>query len=273
MNNNKTIKILLSGEGGQGIQTIARALLATAVEQGFKASYLPSFGVEQRGAPSIAFVIISGEDIKYPRFRHADIVMVLADRAINKTKSFITPNTDVLFDSSVIESSSLPKMSVHKFGTPATQLSHDKFNPKSYNVLMYGVLAKILRLEKEISWKALKNQLNDKFKTKKIEEENRDAYEYGYNAVLEKKKFSKSSFKTKSTINHYYNKDKKATIDPSRCKGCGLCIEKCPVGALSWGNDLGVVATPVPVVDLNKCIGCGMCHQICPDGAIFIEKK
>ncbi len=271
--NNKTVKLILSGEGGQGIQTIAKALVATAVEQGLKASYLPSFGVEQRGTPSIAYVIISDKEINYPRFEHADIVMTLANRAVPKINRFITPNTDVLFDSSVIRPKTLSRMVVHKLGIPATQLSHEKFHPRSYNVLMYGVLTNMLKLDTDKCWKALRNQLKDKFKTKKIENDNKDAYEYGVAAVLEKKRFSTPTFETKSTINYYKSKEKKGTVNPSRCKGCGLCIEKCPTKALSYGTDLGVFATPVPVVDLNKCIACGLCHQICPDGAILIEKN
>ncbi len=270
---NKKVKLILSGEGGQGIQTIAKALVAMAVGQGLKVSYLPSFGVEQRGTPSIAYVIISGSDINYPRFEEADIVMALANRAVPKVNHFITPNTDVLFDSSVIKPNTFTRMAVHKLGIPATALSHEKFNPRSYNVLMYGVLVNMLKLDSSQSWKAIKNQLKDKFKTKKIEDDNKNAYEFGYEAVLEKKRFSSPTFETKSTINYYKSKDKKGTINPSLCKGCGLCIEKCPTGALSFGTDLGVFGTPVPVVDLNKCIGCGLCHQICPDGAIFIEKN
>jgi len=269
---NKTVKLILSGEGGQGIQTIAKALVATAVEGGLKVSYLPSFGVEQRGTPSIAYVIISGANINYPRFEEADIVMTLANRAVPRVNKFITPNTDVLFDSSVIKSNTLSRMAVHKLGIPATALSHEKFNPRSYNVLMYGILINMLKLDSGKSWTAIKNQLKDKFKTKKIEDDNHDAYEFGLEAVLEKKRFSSPTFATKSIINYYKSKDKKGVINPARCKGCGLCIEKCPVKALSYGTDLGVFASPVPIVDLNKCIACGLCHQICPDGAILIEK-
>lgn len=275
MNNwkDKTIKLILSGEGGQGIQTIAKSLVAAAVDQGLNASYLPSFGVEQRGTPSIAHVIISDKAINYPRFESANMVMALAERAVLKVNKFITPNTDVLFDSSTISSDCFTRISVHKMAIPATKLSKEKFNPRSYNVLMYGVMVNMLKLDCNKSWKSLRNQLKDKFKTRKIEDDNKDAYEFGYDAVLEKKRFSNAEFKTKEKINYYKNKDKKGVIDPSKCKGCGLCIEKCPTKALSFGEDLGVFASPVPIVDLNKCIACGMCHQICPDGAIIIEKN
>ena len=34
------------------------------------------------------------------------------------------------------------------------------------------------------------------------------------------------------------------TLFPGLCKGCGLCIEKCPKKSLSWSDTLGVYGTP-----------------------------
>ncbi len=57
------------------------------------------------------------------------------------------------------------------------------------------------------------------------------------------------------------------------CKGCGLCLEKCPVKALSWDpQNLGVYSTPSVKVDIKKCTACGLCELICPDSAIRVEK-
>jgi UDP-glucose 4-epimerase len=47
------------------------------------------------------------------------------------------------------------------------------------------------------------------------------------------------------------------------CEACGLCIQKCPVGAIS-SNHRGV--------EINgACKGCGICVQECPYGAIKLE--
>lgn len=62
------------------------------------------------------------------------------------------------------------------------------------------------------------------------------------------------------------------TTFPGLCKGCGLCIEKCPKKALAWSDVLGVYGTPS--VEVNElCIACGICASFCPDCAILVQNK
>lgn len=62
------------------------------------------------------------------------------------------------------------------------------------------------------------------------------------------------------------------SVFPGLCKGCGLCIEKCPKKCMSWSDVLGVYGTPA--VEINdECIACGICQITCPDCAITVEKK
>jgi len=57
-----------------------------------------------------------------------------------------------------------------------------------------------------------------------------------------------------------------AVIDPDACTGCGICIDRCQVGAIS--DDGGV-----SVVDRARCIGCGLCVTGCPDDAAHLHLK
>jgi 2-oxoglutarate ferredoxin oxidoreductase subunit delta len=63
------------------------------------------------------------------------------------------------------------------------------------------------------------------------------------------------------------------TIFPDLCKGCGLCIEKCPVKCIRWSEGLGVYGTPRVQAGMDKCIACGICQLVCPDCAIKVERK
>jgi len=54
------------------------------------------------------------------------------------------------------------------------------------------------------------------------------------------------------------------TIDASMCKGCTMCMKKCPVGAVSG-------ETKLPhVIDNEKCIGCGKCESVCKFSAVTV---
>ena len=54
----------------------------------------------------------------------------------------------------------------------------------------------------------------------------------------------------------------KITIDPEKCKGCGLCQKHCPVNAIDGaGRDKRII-------NQEKCIKCGTCIASCPFHAI-----
>ena len=62
------------------------------------------------------------------------------------------------------------------------------------------------------------------------------------------------------------------TVFPGLCKGCGLCIEKCPTATLDWCDTLGIYGTPIPnVKDSILCTSCKKCQLSCPDCAISVE--
>ncbi len=52
--------------------------------------------------------------------------------------------------------------------------------------------------------------------------------------------------------------------DPESCISCGVCIDHCPVSALSMNDD-------IPVVDPEKCITCFCCQEMCPEQAITLK--
>jgi len=265
--------LIISGEGGQGIQALVKIFCKAAFESGLNISSLPSFGVEQRGTPSVAFISIDNKPIRCPQFETADYVVILQNRAIRKAEEYISPNSKVIFDSSTISEKDLPKTCVHLFGIPATQYANEKFLPKAMNLIILGYLSSIFRIEQGFLIKALDDILGKKFKDKETRNLNVEAFKFGRELVAERSGFSEAIYKSKSRSIIFSGHGKSGEISPKRCKGCAICIAKCPVAALSLSEELGIFATPIPKVDLEKCIACGNCRNFCPDGAINIYKQ
>lgn len=66
----------------------------------------------------------------------------------------------------------------------------------------------------------------------------------------------------------------KVSFNQDRCKGCGLCIEACPLNIVmidqSVINKKGY--SPATVLQMDKCIGCTNCATMCPDEVITVER-
>lgn len=54
---------------------------------------------------------------------------------------------------------------------------------------------------------------------------------------------------------------------PYGCLGLGTCVQACPFGAITMGDD------GLPRVDEEKCLGCGLCRDACPRGIIDLIPK
>lgn len=52
--------------------------------------------------------------------------------------------------------------------------------------------------------------------------------------------------------------------DAALCTGCSLCVQQCPVSALTINGS-------VPEVDSSKCITCFCCQEMCPQKAITLQ--
>ena len=96
-------KILLAGEGGQGIQVMGQILNRAAFSSGFESVYIPNYGVEQRGGVSLAYVQISTSAIPYPKFKIADFLVVMCLRAIPRVQDYSCKKTTVINGTAFIQ--------------------------------------------------------------------------------------------------------------------------------------------------------------------------
>ncbi len=55
----------------------------------------------------------------------------------------------------------------------------------------------------------------------------------------------------------------RVAVQEERCRGCGICEEVCPQGAIR--------VREVAVIDQSRCVGCGICVEECPHGALYLR--
>ena len=54
-----------------------------------------------------------------------------------------------------------------------------------------------------------------------------------------------------------------AQVNMDECTGCGVCVDTCPVEAITMNDDKALI-------DPEKCTECGLCVDACPSEAIAI---
>jgi len=71
--------------------------------------------------------------------------------------------------------------------------------------------------------------------------------------------------------------NKKMVVDEERCKGCGLCVNVCPVEIIENAEDRinqnGYHPAEIKPENQDKCTSCTQCYQICPDVCITVYKE
>lgn len=94
-------ELRLSGSGGQGLITGGIILAVAALQDGLNAIQSQSYGPEARGGASKAEVIISEEDIDYPKVEKSDILLSLTQLSCDKYLCDLKAGGTLIIDESV----------------------------------------------------------------------------------------------------------------------------------------------------------------------------
>jgi len=167
------IEVRLAGTGGQGLITAGIILAEAAILDGKNVVQSQSYGPEARGGASKAEVIISDNEIYYPKTSHPDILLAMSQEACNKYFNDLKPGGILIVDSTFI--TNVPSSNAYQ--VPITKVTIEKLKRAVFaNIVALGILCEITKI---VSRKSLTKAVLDRVPEAFIEQ-NKKALQIGF---------------------------------------------------------------------------------------------
>jgi 2-oxoglutarate ferredoxin oxidoreductase subunit gamma len=172
----------LSGSGGQGM-ILASVIFAEAIAKSDRRNVVQtqSYGPEARGGASKSDVVISANEIYYPKAMQLDLLLCMTQESMDKYYSDLKPNGMLVVDTTLV--TEIPTKDC--YGLPFTRLAReDAGHVMVANVIALAAIAELTGL---ISRDALTGAVL-KRAPKGTEEKNKKAIDIGFTEAAKLKK-------------------------------------------------------------------------------------
>jgi 2-oxoisovalerate ferredoxin oxidoreductase beta subunit len=165
------IGLKLAGAGGDGAQTAAMIVARAAINEGFDATHIPSYGPESRGGTSYADVRLAEEEVLSPAAPTPHALVAFNAPSLVKFGPTVLEGGVVVYDSSVTpDPPTLP--GVDMFAVPFTDIARGLGAPMVKNMVALGALAEATRvLPRETLLTAIHQALRSKPDVLKLNDE------------------------------------------------------------------------------------------------------
>jgi len=172
-------EIRFSGEGGQGLVLAGKIFAeAAAIYDDLNATQSQSYGPEARGGSSRSEVIISDEEIDYPKAMHIDLLLALTQEALDRYHVDMKENSIIIVDEDA--ALRLPAGPFKIYKLPIVRLAREKVGRALVaNIVALGIIAGVSRI---VSDRALREAIKARV-PKGTEEINMKAFEIGLEAA------------------------------------------------------------------------------------------
>ena len=151
VHNNDEVGIRLSGTGGQGVILVGIILAEAAIVFDDKnAIQTQTYGPEARGGAVKCEVIISEDDIDYPKVEEPDILLAMSQAAAIKFTPDLKKDGILITDSTFV--GEVPEGRYQRFNIPFTQIARDELGKIVVaNMVALGALAGITEVVSRMS--------------------------------------------------------------------------------------------------------------------------
>jgi 2-oxoglutarate ferredoxin oxidoreductase subunit gamma len=175
-------EIRLSGSGGQGLILMGIILAeAIGIYDGKYVAQTQSYGPEARGGSSKSEVIVSDEEIDYPKAMKLDLLLAMNQKSCDEFYPDLEPDGLLIVDSTFVTQIPTPKA----FQIPFTRIAREKFKKEVVaNIIALGAVSQLTPI---VSAKAVESAVLGRV-PKGTEKLNRDALRAGMHAAKQAKK-------------------------------------------------------------------------------------
>lgn len=135
------VGLKLAGAGGDGAQTAAMLVARAAVNEGFDATHIPSYGPESRGGTSHADVRVASGEVLSPVVPAPHALVAFNAPSLAKFGPAVPAEGVVVYDSAVVKEPPSLDPGVHVAGVPCAEIAHELGAPLVKSVVALGALA------------------------------------------------------------------------------------------------------------------------------------
>ncbi len=157
------VALKLAGAGGDGAQTAAMLLTRAAINEGFDATHIPSYGPESRGGTSYADVRIAEREVLSPSAARPHVLVAFNAPSLAKFGPAVVAGGIVIYDSSLVADPPALGTDVRVFGVPASARAQELGARVAKNVVALGALQQATQIfPPETFLTAIRQALRDK---------------------------------------------------------------------------------------------------------------
>lgn len=135
-------RIIISGFGGQGVQSIGQMITYAGMLEGHNVSLLPSYGPEMRGGTTSCMVILSDEPIGAPIIDEATCCMVLNPPSFTKYEPAVEKGGCLFVNSSLVDAKT-SREDIKAYYIPCNEMALELGNARVGNMIMLGAFMKL----------------------------------------------------------------------------------------------------------------------------------